>query len=90
MTYFESMGYVRHPYDTCLMTFPKQLASGVLRRGKQKDPKENHVNEGIILIEVDDLMVGGTAVHRQRMEAFCTSWKCGTRKISAKVMKMVI
>ena len=39
-----------------------------------------HLNEGIILIEVDDILEGGSPIHRERMEQFYSKWKCGKRK----------
>ena len=69
---FESMGYVRNPYDKCIMTLPRQTSGGVLHPGKPQDKsgRNPYVNEGIISIEVDVILEGGTDVHRKRMTSF--------------------
>ena len=64
---FEKMGYVRNPYDKCIFT----LSSGT------KDKAEN---QGIVLVEADDILEGGNAVHRKNMEQFFSKYKCGKRK----------
>ena len=37
-------------------------------------------NQGIVLVEVDDILNGGNAVHRKNMEQFFGKYKCGKRK----------
>ena len=44
--------------------------------GGRKDP----VNDGLILIEVDDVLEGGNQRHRDLMEKFYKTYKCGRRK----------
>ena len=67
------------------MTLPGQVSSGVLRTDKSQDKdgvlrRHEHLNEGIILIEVDDILEGGSEIHRKRMEAFYDRWKCEKKK----------
>ena len=58
---FEALGYERNPYDKCIMTLA--------------DPKaENHLNAGVLLIEVDDILEGGNDQHRNRMEKFYANY----------------
>eukprot|EP00973_Karenia_brevis_P013689 1856686-Karenia_brevis.AAC.1 len=38
----ENMGYVRNPYDKCIMTLPSSNSS--------------EINDGVVLIEVDDIL----------------------------------
>ena len=66
---FEALGYVRNPYDKCIMTLPSQT------------PGRTTV-EGVVLIEVDDILEGGTAVHRARMDLFYKKYKCGNGSVS--------
>ena len=61
---FEDFGYVRNPYDKCMMTLP----------GKGK------LTDGIILIEVDDILEGGSARHQQIMDQFYKKCQCGKRR----------
>ena len=63
----EALGYVRNPYEKCIMTLPST------------DPKEV-LNQGSILIEVDDLLDGGNDLHRQNMTSFYSKYKCGKCK----------
>ena len=35
-----------------------------------KAARKSNINEGIVLIEVDDMPQGGTAVHRKTMSGF--------------------
>jgi len=65
----EDLGYVRNYYDKCVMTLPVESAATT---GK--------VNDGVILIEVDDLLEGGSPRHRKLMEKFYTKYKCGKKK----------
>ena len=76
------MGYVTNPYDECIMTLPQQTSGGVLHPGKplNKDSRSPRLNEGIMLIEVDGILEGGTDVHRKRMEDFYEKWKFGKKK----------
>ena len=67
MADFEALGYIRNPYDKCIMTLPSQT------------PGRTTV-EGIVLIEVDDILEGGTAEHRARMDLFYKKYQCGKRK----------
>ena len=62
---FESLGYQRMPYDKCIMTLA---------------PAEGVLNDGIVLIEVDDIFEGGNKNHQDRMEKFYSKYKCGKRK----------
>jgi hypothetical protein len=64
---FEAMGYHRNPYDKCMMMLPSEDSNFV-------------INEGVILIEVDDTLEGGSAIHRKRMEIFYDKYKCGKKK----------
>jgi hypothetical protein len=57
---FEQLGYVRNPYDRCILT----LAPPDVGRNK------NVLNVGVVLVEVDDILEGGTADHRKQMESF--------------------
>ena len=85
------MGYVRKPYDECIMTLPWQTSGGALHLGKPQDKsgRNPYVQEGIILIEVDDILEGGADVHRTRMKSFYEKWKCGKRKILRNVVLKV-
>ena len=71
---FEEIGYRRNPYDKCIMTLLRQDTPGVLRASKSKgngaagssssgdgagSHRSEHLNEGIIFIEVDDILEGG-------------------------------
>jgi len=68
---FEQLGYVRNPYDKCIMTLaPPDTA-------KQSD---DMLNSGIILIEVDDILEGGDDHHQRTIEKFYDKYKCGKRK----------
>jgi hypothetical protein len=58
----ESLGYRRNPYDKCVMMLPP---SGSVR---------NNINDGIVLIEVDDILEGGNAEHQKRMDKTSRSW----------------
>eukprot|EP00973_Karenia_brevis_P030128 4152534-Karenia_brevis.AAC.1 len=61
------MGYVRNPYDKSIMTLPSSTSS--------------KVNDGVVLIEVDDILEGGpTARHRKKIDRFYRRWKCGKCK----------
>ena len=53
---FEEWGYVRNPYDRCVMTL--------------KHPKDQNITSGTVLIEVDDLLEGGDEHHHARMRQF--------------------
>ena len=61
------MGYVRNPYDKCIFTLPSASRTDVR-------------NQGIVLVEVDDILEGGNAVHRKNMDKFFAKYKCGKRK----------
>ena len=51
------------------------------QRGKHVgNDVETNLNEGFVLIEVDDLLEGVTPEHRDRMEKFYKKYKCGKRK----------
>eukprot|EP00975_Prorocentrum_lima_P055195 11571229-Prorocentrum_lima.AAC.1 len=53
----EYMGYQRNPYDKCIMSLPSKTNS--------------KINEGVILIEVDDILEGGPSPrHREYLAAF--------------------
>ena len=79
---FESMWYVRNTYDEFIMTLPRQTSNGALRSRKpqSKDSRDPHLNEGIIMIEVDDILEGGPEIHRKRIGVLYEKWKCGTQK----------
>ena len=66
---FEELGYVRNPYDRCILT----LAPSDVGRNK------NVHNVGVVLIEVDDVLEGGNAAHRKQMESFYAKFKCGKK-----------
>ena len=69
---FEQLGYVKNPYDKCLMTLPpdqRRVGSGA-----------SMINDGIILIEVDDILEGGNERHQKLMEQFYSKYQCGKRK----------
>ena len=66
---FEELGYVRNPYDRCILT----LAPPDVGRNK------NIHNVGVVLIEVDDVLEGGNAAHRKQMESFYAKFKCGKK-----------
>ena len=57
VTYLTGLGYVRNPYEKCAMILPPADSGKV-------------ENEGIILIEVDDVLEGGTKRHQKLMEEF--------------------
>ena len=65
---FEALGYRRNQYDKCVMTLPSQAGSG------------SYTNEGIVLIEVDDLLEGGGPAHREQMKKFYAKYQCGKCK----------
>ena len=65
MADFARMGYVRNPYDKCVLNLPS---------------KSNVLSDGVILVEVDDLLEGGTSQHRKNMDTFYKRWKCGKKK----------
>ena len=80
---FEDLGYVKNPYDKCIMMLPP-------RNGSDRSPANSnrslgdlspYMNVGIILIEVDDLLEGGEPnSHGKAMERFYAKYKCGKRK----------
>ena len=41
---------------------------------------KSFVNEDIVLIEVDDILEGGSPSHRVKIESLYQRWKCGTCK----------
>eukprot|EP00973_Karenia_brevis_P007446 1006978-Karenia_brevis.AAC.1 len=60
----EYMGYQRNPYDKRIMTLPSKT--------------DSKINEGIVLIEVDDILEGGPSHrHREYFARFYKRWKCG-------------
>ena len=82
MADFEDLGYIKNPYDKCIMTLPP-------RAGRDRSPAKSnrplgdlslYMNEGIILIEVDDILEGGEPYHAKAIEHFYTKYKCGKRK----------
>ena len=64
---FEQMGYVRSKYDKCIMALPST------------DP-DSHINDGVVLLEVDDLLEAGNANHRSRMDQFYKNTNVGKQK----------
>jgi len=64
----EDMGYQRNPYDKCVFTLPPSGSAAEV------------VNDGAVLIEVDDILEGGNAVHREKMKVFYSKYKCGKNK----------
>ena len=71
---FEDLGYVRNPYDRCILTLAPQGVAKSSHGGAS-----DHRNVGIVLIEVDDILEGGTSEHRKAMESFYKRYKCGKR-----------
>ena len=70
-TYLQSLGYERNPYEKCAMVLPPSSDGTV--RGK----KQNYENEGLVLIEVDDILEGGNARHRKLMKEFYSVYNFG-------------
>ena len=68
VTYLTKLGYVRNPYEKCAMILPPPVGSDSVE------------NEGIILIEVDDVLEGGKARHKKLMEQFYRQYTFGKRK----------
>ena len=64
---FEPLGYVRNPYDKCIMTLVDKNAKG-------------NLVSGALLIEVDDILEGGNALHRQKMTQLYKKYRCGKCK----------
>ena len=64
------------------MTLPQQTSNGALRSGKpqSKNSRDPHLNEGVMLVEVDDILEGGTEAHRRRREISYERWKCGKKQ----------
>ena len=65
---FEAFGYVRNLYDKCVMTLPPSGSNRAV------------LNEGVILIEVDDILEAGGKTHRDTIEKFYAKYQCGKRK----------
>ena len=72
MSFFLNKGYVRNHYEKCALSLPPSWAA----KTKGAIP----YNEGVILVEVDDILEGGNARHRALMEEFYSKFKCGKRK----------
>ena len=68
VSYLTKLGYVRNPYEKCAMILPPPVGSDSVE------------NEGIILIEVDDVLEGGNARHKKLMEQFYRQYTFGKRK----------
>ena len=66
---FRTAGIRPNPYDRCILT----LAPPDVGRTK------NVHDIGVVLIEVDDIIEGGTPVHRKQMEFFYSQFKCGKK-----------
>ena len=71
----ENMGCVRNPYDKCIMTLPAQPMNAKKDGGSTN---RSSVNEGIVFIEVEDILEGGSPIHREKMDSVYQPWKCGT------------
>jgi hypothetical protein len=65
---FEALGYIRSMYDKCIMTLPSSKST------------KSVLNDGVILIEVDDILEAGEKSHRNAMEKFYAKYKCGKMK----------
>ena len=76
--FLEKLGYVRNPYEKCAMVLPPEPKALIDDKssGGRKDP----VNDGLILIEVDDVLEGGNQRHRKSVENFYETYKCGKRE----------
>ena len=72
MSFFLNKGYVRNHYEKCALSLPPSWAA----KTKGTIP----YNEGVVLVEVDDILEGGNARHRALMEEFYSKFKCGKRK----------
>ena len=64
--FLEKLGYVRNPYEKCAMVLPPDRKA--LLDDKPSGGRKDPVNDGLILIEVDDVLEGGTQRHRKLME----------------------
>ena len=56
-----SLGYKLNPYDKCILTLPATEL--------KKDETKDLLTEGIVVIEVDDLLEGGNARHQRLMDS---------------------
>ena len=67
----QDLGYVRNNYEKCAMMLPP-VDTGKIRRSS--DVAGSAIapvyNDGVVLIEVDDILEGGSARHRSLMEKF--------------------
>ena len=72
VSFFLSNGYVRNHYEKCALALPPTSAA--------EPGKAQPVNEGVVLIEVDDTLEGGNERHQAIMERFYAIFKCGRRK----------
>ena len=72
MAFFIDKGYVRNHYEKCALALPPIPNS--------KTNKTVPYNQGVVLIEVDDILEGGNDRHRELMEEFYATFKCGKRK----------
>ena len=72
MAFFLNRGYVRNNYEKCALALPPTSVA----TGKKGSP----CSDGVVLIEVDDILEGGNDRHRALMEEFYSKFKCGKRK----------
>ena len=64
--------FIRNHFEKCALTLPPLSAA--------KSDKAEPYNDGVVLIEVDDIFEGGNDRHRDLMEEFYAKFKCGKRK----------
>jgi hypothetical protein len=58
---FTKLGYIQNPYDKCLFSLFT----------------DHEYIEGNVMLDVDDLVEGGSPEHRRRMNMFYTKYKFG-------------
>ena len=88
----EDLGYVRNKYDRCILSLPPHVPIGGkphLSSGegvhsnqvpKQSDTKRL-LNQGSIMIEVDDILEAGEPRHDKLMQNFYAKYKYGKCKV---------
>ena len=64
-----------------MMLPPKHYPSGRLSQSGTPHKDSVFLNEGALLIEVDDIMEGGNARHDSKMDEFYKKFKCGKKVV---------
>ena len=76
----EGLGYVKNPYDKCMMMLPPDKKPIDTRKNATNTQPGSanscYLNDGIVLIEVDDILEGGNDRHRNLMKSFYTKYQC--------------